>query len=125
MANEYTITRIVSVNDAQFGKKRITFMTHETGEKFISTFSQYPDSIQAGKKIFGSITEKQQNDRTYYNFAFAKKDEPQAIGTDNGNIAWIRNALTLKVIPMLEEIYKKVMPDDYPEFNDTNDAHTL
>lgn len=66
----YKIHSIVQSAPAQFGKTRIVFKTNETGEKMISCFTKFPDSIKVGAEIQGDIKEVAKDDKIYYNFEF-------------------------------------------------------
>lgn len=95
--------------DAQFGKKRISFKTQETGDKSLSTFTQYPDSISPGAVLYGEITEKTTGGRTYYNFNFVKKgaavqNSPNLPEYQAINVGQVYNLVNLKVLPKLDRI---------------------
>ena len=128
MAQDYTVTEILATYDAQFGKKRIAFKTNETGERSLSVFTQYPDSIREGAVLYGDVEEKTVDNRTFYNFKFVKKGAEVATASGTPGLAEIKNMLNLKVIPLLIELTEGMRnlvgaKRDYPEYNSSNDAH--
>lgn len=111
MAQEYTVTRVLSQSETKYpGKFRIAFQTSQTGDRSLSCFTPYPDTVAVGKMVYGEVTEKEVNGSIFYNFSFVKKElGGSTASTPNPGIDAIKNALTLKVIPLLEEIKKILM----------------
>lgn len=111
-AQEYTVVKVFSQSETKYpGKYRIAFSTEETGNRSLSCFTPYPETVQPGKMVYGEVVEKEVNGSIFYNFSFTKKELGGSVGistalTPNPGIDAIKNALTLKVIPLLEEIRK-------------------
>lgn len=106
MAREYKITEVLATYDAQYGKKRIAFRTQETEDKSLSVFTAYPDTVREGMTVFGDITEKVVDGKTFYNFAFAKKEASTSapIPSSGINVDKVYNLINLKVLPILERL---------------------
>lgn len=106
MAQEYTVSEVIRSSPAQYEKERVTFKTQETGERSLSGFA-FPGTIAPGKKVYGDIQEKTVEGKTYYNFQFAKRGGAEGGGTTT-SLAEVKNAIVLKVIPLLEQIWEKI-----------------
>jgi hypothetical protein len=74
----YKIHSIVNSAPAQYGKTRVVFKLNEMGEKMISCFTKFPESIKEGAEIKGEIKEVEKDGKTYYNFEFKNVDNPTA-----------------------------------------------
>lgn len=90
----YKIHTIVNSAPAQFGKTRVVFKTNETGEKMISCFTKFPDSIKVGADIQGEIKEVQKDDKTYYNFDFGSASTPTKAAPSSDFETKVLNDLT-------------------------------
>jgi hypothetical protein len=115
-SQEYTVSRVISQSETKYpGKFRIAFQTTQTGDRSLSCFTPYPDTVQVGRMVYGEVTEKEVNGSIFYNFTFTKKElggyasvgstaSASTASVPNPGIDAIKNALILKIIPLLEEI---------------------
>lgn len=104
MDKEYIVKTAEDKGEAQFGARRyqISFVSGEN----VSAFSKYP--VKEGDTLFGHIEQK----GSYFNWKFGKREERKDVGpaANNPGTAEIKNILMLKVIPLLEAIYKQNPP---------------
>ena len=96
-------------------------MTREHGEKWLSGFG---NKDNAGWNVGDDVEIDVEQKGEYLNFSTPKNtngtDKPTA--STSADIAWIKNTLSMKVIPMLESINSKLEEegDDYPTGGEPN-----
>lgn len=135
---EYKISAIKHFSEQTYGKdnNHRVVINFEGQEKDYSAFVKEKPSV--GDVWNGEVKKTEKNDKIYWNFEFPRGSKP--VSEFAPSMPEIKNAITLKVIPLLEKIYKEQViiserldralgsePDmsrgfEYPKMDETNDA---